>query len=336
MDRLPTLDDVAKRAGVSTATVSRTLNFPKKVRAETRETVENAVRDLGYTPNFAGRVLASNRTNTIGAVIPTMDNAIFARGIQALEEELAASGITLLVATSQYEKQREDEQIRTLLARGIDGLILIGEDRAESLYDYLDTRRMPYVLLWTHRHNDRHITIGFDNVKAARALTERVLEAGHRTIAMIAGTTAGNDRARDRVAGVRAAMENQGLTLVTPYLVEVAYGIDVSERTATDLLSLSPRPSVIICGNDVQATGALRAARKMGLAVPLDLSIIGFDDIDLAQVVEPPLTTVRVPHARMGRTAARTLVNWIKSGNPPERVMFDTDIVMRQSLAPPA
>ena len=128
---LPTLEDVARRAGVSTATVSRCLNEPDRVRPATRARVDAAVNELGYTPHFGGRMLASNRTNTIGAVIPTMENAIFAAGVQALQDELARRGITLLVATSHYDMQREAEQIRVLLGRGVDGLVLIGEDRPE-------------------------------------------------------------------------------------------------------------------------------------------------------------------------------------------------------------
>ena len=128
---IPTLDDVARRAGVSTATVSRCLNLPDRVRPETRARVEAAVAELGYTPHFAGRALASNRTNTIGAVIPTMENAIFALGLQVLQDELSASDVTLLVATSHYDAQREADQIRALLARGVDGLVLIGEARPE-------------------------------------------------------------------------------------------------------------------------------------------------------------------------------------------------------------
>lgn len=329
---MPTINDVARLAGVSTATVSRSLNFPDMVRPQTRQVVEDAVRELGYTPNFSGQSLASSRTNTIGAIIPTMDNSIFARGLQSLQEALADAGITLLVATSQYSPQREESQIRTMLARGVDGLVLIGDDRDEKLYALLQSRQTPYVLLWTARPGSPHVTIGFDNFAAASNLTQRVIGFGHHRIAMIAGITEGNDRARDRVRGVRHALRDAGLTIEPRFLTEAPYSIDAGEVAAAAMLSQRPRPTAILCGNDVLAAGVLRAARRAGLSVPRDISIVGFDDIDLANAVDPPLTTVRVPHRRMGSAAAKSLIEWVQTGIRPESLVLTTEIVARQSL----
>lgn len=335
MNTSPTLEDVARRAGVSTATVSRCLNFPDQVRAATRARVQSAIDALGYTPHFGGRALASNRTNTVGAVIPTMNNAIFAQALQVMQEELSAAGVTLLVATSQYDDDREREQLRTLLARGVDGLVLIGRRRPEETYAMLRARGIPFVVLWSYDEDGTDCCVGFDNVAAARAMAERVLAEGHRRIAMIAGITRGNDRAEARVAGVRAALGAAGIALVPPRLVEAPYDIDESAAAAEALLALEPRPTAIICGNDVQAAGALRAARRLGLAVPGDLSVVGFDDIDLATVVDPPLTTVRVPHRRMGRAAAQCLLDRLRLGEPMRSRRFDAALVERESLGPP-
>jgi len=320
----PTLDDVARRAGVSAATVSRCLNLPDRVRPETRARVEAVIEELGYTPHFGGRALASNRTNTIGAVIPTMENAIFALGLQALQDELSASGVTLLVAQSHYDPQREADQIRTLLGRGVDGLVLIGEARPDDTYRLLRERGVPFVLVWSHRSDCPHRCVGFDNRAAARQMAGRVLDLGHRRVAMIAGVTAWNDRASERVEGVREALAARGLELDPPYLVETAYALDASAEAAKRLLALSPRPTAIICGNDVLAAGAIRGARETGLAAPGDVSIVGFDDIELATVVEPALTTVRVPHRRMGRAAAQLLLRMVGSGDPGESIAFET------------
>jgi LacI family transcriptional regulator len=329
---LPTLDDVARRAGVSTATVSRCLNSPDRVRPETRARIEAVVAELGYTPNFGARALASNRTNTIGAIIPTMESAIFALGLQALQDELSTNGNTLLVATSHYDPHLEAAQIKTLLGRGVDGLALIGEARPADTYRLLRERRVPFVLLWNHRTDCPYPCVGFDNRAAARKLTERVLEFGHRRVAMIAGVTAWNDRATGRIAGVRDALLAEGLSLRAPYLVETRYTVDESFEAAKQLLALSPRPTAIICGNDVQAAGALRAAREVGLAAPDDVSIVGFDDIELAIAVTPLLTTVRVPHRRMGQAAAQLLLRLIASGDPGENIAFETRIMERGSL----
>lgn len=335
MKSVPTLADVARMAGVSTATVSRALNTPDLVRADTHARVKAAVDHLGYTPHFGGRALASNRTQTVGAVIPTMESAIFARGLQAMQEELTAADVTLLVATSNYDPKQEAEQIRTLLGRGIDGLILIGEARASAIYEMLERRGAPFVLVWTWRADCPWPCVGFDNRAAAYAMAERVLAAGHRRIAMIAGITDGNDRAERRVAGVREALEARGLTLDAGNLIEAAYALDAGAEAARRLLSASPRPTAIICGNDVLAAGALAAVRELGLSVPGDVSVTGFDDIDLAKVVEPPLATVHVPHRRMGQLAAKGLLRLCAGEADGIRECFETRIVENRSLASP-
>nr|WP_306268958.1 LacI family DNA-binding transcriptional regulator [Pararhizobium sp. IMCC3301] len=330
---LPTLDDVARLAGVSTATVSRCVNLPDRVRQSTKNRVEAAIAELGYTPHFGGMALASNRTNTIGAVIPTMDNAIFARGVQVLQEELSLVGITLLVASSLYDPEKEARQIRALLGRGVDGLILIGRERPQETYRLLADRQIPFVLMWTYSDDLTYSQVGFDNHRAAYDMTQHVISRGHSRIAMIAGTTAGNDRARERVEGVSHAMRNHGLLLAPPMLIETHYSVEHGKLAAQQFLALDERPTAIICGNDVQAAGALKAAHQAGLRVPQDMSIVGFDDIDLAEAVEPGLTTVHVPHRRMGREAAHLIMRMVRNEQPVESIRIATSIVERASLA---
>lgn len=332
--RPPTLEDVARLSGVSTATVSRTLNSPERVREVTRLAVQKAVDQLGYTPNFGGQVLASNRTNTVGAVIPTMENAIFARAIQALQETLSLQKVTLLVATSQYCPEIEEEQIRTLIARGVDGLVLIGNKRPASAYALLNARGVPFVLLWSSPDNAPYVTIGFDNALAASDVARRIIDKGHRRIGMISGLTQNNDRAMSRVDGVRATLAQEGLSLGADRLVECRYSLAEGERAALKLLSGPDRPTAIICGNDVLAAGALRAARALDIDVPAQLSITGFDDIELATAVYPALCTVRVPHRRMGVAAGECLMRWIIDGNRPASTKLPTEFIDRPSLGP--
>ena len=328
-----TLQDVARRAGVSTATVSRTLNNPSLVKPGTRERIERAVTELGYTPHFGGRALASNRTNTVGAVIPTMENAIFARGLQALQDRLSEANVTLLVATSHYDQDREQAQIRALLARGVDALVLIGEAREQSTYDLIKARGVPFVILWTYQPNGPASYIGFDNFAASRLITEHVLAKGHRKIAMIAGITAGNDRAAIRAQGVRATLAEKGIDLREPFFAEADYDIRAGADVAEAMLARENRPTAIICGNDVLAVGAIGGIRSAGLRVPDDVSVVGFDDIDLALVVEPALTTIRVPHRRMGRAAAEYILANMAGEETDESILIDVDLIERGSLA---
>lgn len=328
----PTLDDVAKMAGVSTATVSRCLNTPDRVVEATRVKVMAAVNALGYTPNFAARVMAAKRTFTVGAIIPTMENAIFAQGLQAFQEELHASGYTLLVASSAYKPELEEEQIRALVARGADGLLLIGHDRADAVYDYLEQQSIPALVAWSYLPTARVPSIGFDNYAAMFALTQHVIQSGHTRIAMISSFCADNDRARLRVDGLKDACAQNGLDASAIRVVETQYGIETGAAAFAELMAQDPRPTAVLCGNDVLAVGALQQAKKMGLSVPTDVAVTGFDDIELAGIVSPALTTVRVPHRDMGIQAARALVEMVENTSPGVSVKLQTSLCLRESL----
>jgi LacI family transcriptional regulator len=328
------LNDVARKAGVSTATVSRCLNSPDQVIEPTRRKVMQAVRDLGYSPNFGARVMAAKRTNTIGAIIPTMENAIFARGLQAFQEELGSLGFTLLVASSSYRPELEADQIRALVARGADGLLLIGHDRDPSIYSFLETQGVPALVTWTYDRTAARPSIGFDNRASMRLLARKVIELGHTRLAVISAEIAHNDRARERMLGIRDAMAEAGLDPQSLTAVETPYGIENGAQAFDRLMAGSTRPSVVMCGNDVLAVGALRRAREMGIDVPGQVSITGFDDIELAQVAVPALTTVHVPHREMGRSAARALVALVRGQDMPDANELNADLRLRDSLAP--
>jgi LacI family transcriptional regulator len=308
----PTLDDVARTAGVSTATVSRCLNSPDRVVERTRLKVMSAVEQLGYTPNFGARVMAAKRTFTIGAIIPTMDNAIFARGLQAFQEELHARGYTLLVSSSAYQPAIEQEQIRALVSRGADGLLLIGYDRDPAIYSYLQQQAVPVLAAWSYDPDSPIATVGFDNRASMRRLADTVLDHGHRRIGVISGITKGNDRAAQRLQGIRDALETHGLDPQNLSVIETSYEIENGAIAFQTLMTTPAPPTVVMCGNDVLGVGAMRGARQMGMTVPDDVSITGFDDIELARIVDPPLTTVHVPHRDMGKKAAAALIEMVE------------------------
>ena len=330
--KTPTLEDVAARAGVSTATVSRCLNAPEKVVERTRLRVMEAVRDLGYAPNFSARALAEKRTRTIGAVIPTMENAIFAEGLQAFQDVLQGGGYTLLIASSGYDPKVEEDQIRTLVARGAEGLLLVGYDRAPAIAAFLEAQNVPSVIAWAHDTTQPGCSVGFDNRAAMRALVTHALELGHRRVAMISAPLQGNDRARERHAGVLAALKERGLELEA--MVETPYDLEGGGEALQQVLRDKPETTLVVCGNDVLAAGALEGARIIGLDVPADISITGFDDIALARIVRPALATVRVPHRDMGEAAARAVVSLVETGGAENRIL-ETQMCPRASLGTP-
>ena len=332
---IPTLDDVARAAGVSTATVSRCLNSPERVVESTRIKVMNAVEQLGYTPNFGARAMAAKRTYTIGAIIPTMENAIFARGLQAFQEELQTRGYTLLVSSTGYQAEAEAEQIRALVSRGADGLLLIGYERDPQVYEFLKRRSVASLVAWAFSKTSDQPSIGFDNRASMKSLADHVIALGHRRIGMISGNVRGNDRAAERVAGVRDALRAHDLDAAAMPVIETSYEIDNGADAFATLMQADPRPTVVMCGNDVLAVGALRQAREMGIAVPDDVSITGFDDIELARIVTPPLTTVHVPHREMGRRAAQELVDMLENDGQGPVIELQSTLCLRNSLAKP-
>ncbi len=331
-----TLLDVARAAGVSTATVSRCLNGDGIVRPATRERVLRAVADLDYAPNFAGRALVRRRSDTIGAVVPTIDNAIFARAIGAMQERLRAAGVILLLASSNYDPAREAEQVRALVARGADGVMLIGTARPSAIYGLLRARGVPYVLAWSWRGaTSEHVRVGFDNGVAAGVLARHLIGLGHRRFGVIAGIGRDNDRARDRLDAYRTAIGAAGLDLPEAMVEERPYDLAEGGAALRALMARAPRPTAVLCGNDVLAAGALFAAEAMGVRVPDDLSIAGFDDIDLAAATRPRLTTIHVPHRRIGALAADALLA-LRRGESATSRKLDVELVVRESTAAPA
>ena len=331
---LPTLQDVADLAAVSTATVSRCLNNSGHVTEKTRLKVQQAIQTLGYSPNFGAQALAAKRTNTIGAIIPTMENAIFARGMQAFQETLAENGITLIIASCSYRPELEEEQIRSLVARGADALLLIGQSRPAATYQFLARRNIPYVLAWAHKKESQHCYIGFDNQAAAQTITRQVLGLGHRNLGVIVGLTRNNDRARDRITGIEHAIADYGAQTAPLQVIEAEYTFQEGAKALDQLLANPTPPTAVICGNDVLAVGAVKRAKQLELAVPEDLSITGFADIEVSELIDPELTTVHVPHREMGIAAAKSLIAMLKTQTPVESHLLETRIVNRRSLGP--
>lgn len=330
---IPTLEDVAADVGVSTATVSRCLNSPEKVSKKTLARVMASVDALGYTPNFGAQALAARKTRTVGAIIPTMDNAIFARALQSMQEKLRQHNIALLVASSQYQEDIEASQIRTLVSRGAEAVFLIGLSRSSDIVTFLRNRQVHVVAGWVAHEQEGVVSIGFDNRSAMVTMAEKIFELGHRHIAYISGITEGNDRAAMRVEGLREAAEYHGVEVASIPVVETPYSVENGRANAKALLEQYPHLTCLVCGNDVLAAGALIAAREVGREVPSDLSITGFDDIDLSQTCYPQLTTVHVPHRQMGERAADAMIQLLEGGEKPKSQTLKTRLALRGTLA---
>jgi LacI family transcriptional regulator len=331
---VPNIEDVASAAGVSTATVSRALNQPGSVREVLRQRVAEAVVRLGYVPHAGARALMLRRSGTVGAVFPTIDNAIFAKAIEALQRRLTDAGLQLLIATSGYDPHTEAMQAMNLVTRGADALALCGVGQSPPLLSFLRQRALPTVHVMTYPPPPDMVCVGFDNARAIAQAVRYLLQLGHRRIAMLAGMTRYNDRASARVSGVRRALQDAELDLPAPYLVERKYALAEARDGFRALMAAEPAPTAVLCGNDVLAFGALLEARKMGIAVPEALSIVGFDDLEMARHIYPALTTLHVPTEAMWSAAAEQLVAALEQRPPPTTTELEVELVVRESTGP--
>ena len=330
-----TVLQVAAMAGVSVATVSRVLNRPETVRESLRDKVLSAISKLNYVPHGAARALASRRTKTIGAVVPTLDNGTFAQSLEALQSCINQAGYVLLVATSEYDLARESEEVRALLERGIDGLMLVGADHELSVYARLQSKGIPLVLTWAIEAPFGHGCVGFDNAELAQQLADHLVDLGHRHFGIIAGITRHNDRAAGRLTGYKDALAKRGIDLNEVPIFERRYSINDGRAALRMLMSVKPRPTAVLCGNDILAIGALTECAASGLDVPRDISIAGFDDNEMSACVTPSLTTVSVKPHLMGQFAAEYLIARLSGGKTAEIVDVHAELVLRQSTAPP-
>lgn len=332
--RKPTLQDVAAAANVSTATVSRCLNQPDLVKPDLQKKIRQIIADLGYMPDGAARALASRRSNTIGAVVPTIDNAIFSKAIQYLQQGVAKAGYTLLLAQSSYSQDEELREVQALLTRGIDGLVLVGEDHHPAVYAAIRQQGIPHVNLWTYNPYSEFSCIGLDNVAAGRQVAKHLADLGHQKIGIITGILLNNDRARQRVEGVRSYLEEQGITMPPNNAEECRYSAEQGRQAVRKIMKRQPEITAIVCGNDILALGALCGARELGLDVPSRLSITGFDNLEIVSVVSPALTTMNAPSRRMGTSAAEYIIKQINTNTQTvERIELNTDLVIRETTA---
>ena len=300
--------DVARLAGVSTATVSRALNLPDSVDPATRDRVRRAIDKLRYVPHGAARALRSRRSEMVGAVVPSFDYALYARTTSALQQALDARGYSLVLAAHYYDLAREVRVTEQLIGHGVDAFVFVGLDHDQALYRMLEDYGRPYVLTWGVDPARRHPSIGFDNRGATFALTRHLIALGHRRFGLLSAPTEGNDRARARGAGVREALAAQGLALDPACVRYAPISLAAAADAMRELLALRRRPTAVIATNDVFAVGAMTACRAAGVRIPGDVSITGVDNTDLGATQTPGLTSIRTPIIEIGTAAAMHLI----------------------------
>ena len=328
---MATVQDVARRAGVSTATVSYALNGTRYVSDALRDRVLAAARELHYEPNAAARTLRSNRSATIGLLISDLRNPFFTEALRGIEDLAQSRGYTVILANSEEDPVRETACLRALRARHVDGLILASAGDRYAELDELVQASFPIVLLDRDVAGLNVSAVMLDNVAAARAAVRHLIDLGHRRVGMVMGRPQISST-NERRAGYVQALAEARLSLDDALVVSGGSTIEGGAAAADVLLQRRFPPTAIFVANNLMTIGALAAIERHGLTVPRDIAVVGFDDFPWADVLRPRLTTIAQPLYELGRTAAEVLLEQLSgSGAQPRRVRLPGTLVIRDS-----
>lgn len=336
----PTMADVARAAGVDVSTVSRALNdrTAPLLRAETVAKVVAAAEELGYRPNALARGLRTQRSFTVGMVIPDLTNPFFPPIVRGAEDALDAEQYTVVLTNTDNDPDREARAVRSLVSRQVDGLLLAISHLDDVGPDSIELGGIPVVLVNRRRPDDQVTAVVPDDHSGIALAVDHLAGMGHRAIGHIAGpqdTSTGRTRRIAFLERVRA--HDGGNDPELHVAVADVYGAEAGAAACAALLDRCPELTAIVAANDQLAVGCLRACRERGLRIPVDLSLVGFNDMALVDLLDPPLTTVRIPQYEMGHVAGRLLLERMTGGTMPavEIVTVAPKLIVRGSTAPP-
>jgi len=324
-----TIRDVAEKADVSVATVSRVLNGSDNVREETKERVIEAARVLNYHPSETARNLRTQKTQTVGVLLPNMHGEFFAQITQGLDRRAREDGHHLLVSNSHTDETEAEEVLQSVRGR-VDGLIILWPRLTVRFLESLLPEDLPAVLLNTSAGQSRFESLSFNNRAGAYMAVEHLAEHGHERVAIFTGGSENFD-AQQRLAGYRAAVEDFGLVANSSLEMEGDFTRETGQDLVEAFLALNPRPTALFAANDSMAIGALRGFHEAGLQVPGDIALIGFDDIPTASYVTPPLTTVHAPTQKLGEEAMDRLLARLSGETTPTHQTLETRLTVRKS-----
>lgn len=309
-----TIKEIAKKAKVSIATVSRALNNDEKVRPETRDLIKSIADELDYNPNILARNFVKQKSNIIGLVLPDIFDEFFTEIIKGVEQYCFKEGYYTMV-TSSHSKRTSVEAIVDFMSTGlVGGIIMMAPAIGENLKDLVKKNTVPFVIINGKKGLVDTDTINVDNYSGAYKMTEYLIKKGYKKIAHITGAK-GNADAEERLKGYMAALKKYNMKFNKSWVVEGAFTIESGVEGFNIINKLKNRPEVIFAANDMMAIGCYNAARKAGVKIPSEIGIAGFDDIFMSGYLTPRLTTINVPIYEIGRSAAKLILDRIAQGN---------------------
>lgn len=329
---MTTIADVARLAGVSLSTVSHVLNGTRFVRPETAQAVRDAIRQTGYTPNTLARALARSTTNSVGIAISAISNPFFADIIRSIERECALLSKTVFLIDTNDTPEKELDIVQALHQRRVDGIILAPcSDAEQSALAYIEENRIPTVIV-DRCASSKFDQVGVENTKSVEQLVNHLAnEHDHRRIGMIPGQP-GFATTLERIEGFLRGQRQCGLESDSSLIAPGSLNVEAAAKSTEAIMQSNKPPTALVAGNNLATIGAMRGLRRLGLKVPADVALVGFDDFEWADCFEPHLTVIAQPCLEIGRHAAKMLLARIKNPNKaPRTIRLKTSFVIRNS-----
>ena len=325
---------VAELAGVSIATVSRTINHRPTVNPKMAKQVWDAIRELNYFPNTQARALVSGRSKLLGLIVSEITNPFFPELIQGFEDVAVENGYELMIASTNYDTERMKRCIRRLVERNAEGVAVMTFGIEEPLLEDLAERRIPLVFVDIGPERPGISILKIDYQHGIREGVQHLAALGHRNIAFVAGPLELHS-AQSRLTAFKKSLQECGISAERKWIVEGEHTMEGGMEAADRLLASKPLPTAIMCSNDMSAIGVLHKMYRAGLQVPRDISVIGFDDVRLAETAIPPLTSIRMSRVDLARAAVSALRAHIENISPHYEYKIDTQLVVRESTSFP-
>ncbi|SES07823.1 LacI family DNA-binding transcriptional regulator [Salipaludibacillus aurantiacus] len=330
---MATIKDVAKKANVSIATVSRILNHKEGYTEETRKKVLQTIEELGYHPNGVARGLISKRTNTIGVLVPSISSMIVSEMVSGIENVAHQTGTSVIVCHTESNGKKTMQYLHLLKEKQVDGIIFTSEILKNEYYEFLNKFNIPVVLLSSESINLPVPHVKVDDRLAAYHATEYLIKQGHSKIGMVSGNRQDMIAGLPRIEGFKMAMEMNQVPLSESLIVSGrGFSFKDGSEAFEKLISAHPELTAVFAASDEMALGIISKAHKMNIDIPGRLSVIGYDNLAISEMSIPPLTTVAQPMLKMGESAGEMIMNMINTGTVPENCIVSHKIVERESV----
>ena len=326
-----TIKDVARAVNVSVTTVSRVLNNKPDVSEETKKKVKEAIRTLGYNPNNIARGLVLRKTNTIGLIIPDINNPFFPEIVKGIERKAKEEGYSLILYNTDNNKEEEKEALALLRSKKVDGIILSFSLENKEILKKLEKEEYPVVQIDRQIRDSLYPAVTIDNKRSAYNATEYLIKQGHKEIGHITGDLS-TETALDRLKGFKMALEKYGIPFREEWILEGDYSRGSGKELMERIIKLKHRPTAIFFANDLMAFGAYETIYNYNYRIPEDFSIIGHDNIEITSFVKPGLTTMDQPKYQLGAIAVEKLINLIEKKNDFHSVILENELIIRDSV----